>query len=143
MKTYSNLTALTVGDLMSTPVHTVRSDERLADVHGLMRMTGVRHLCVVDERGVLRGLLSDRDVSLAWCRGADTPVKKFMTYNMYWVGPDTPARDAAARMLQQKIGCLPVVDRDRRVLGIVTETDFMLVAHRALLVQEMVAAEAG
>jgi CBS domain-containing membrane protein len=139
MTVEKNLGALMVRDLMSTPVHTVPPTERLADVHGLMRLAGIRHLPVVDDGGVLLGVISDRDVNLAWSQGPDTPVRAFMTRNLQWVGPETRAREAAARMLQDRIGCLPVVDRQRRLLGIVTETDFLLVAHRALTVQLMVA----
>jgi CBS domain-containing membrane protein len=134
-----NVDTLVVSDLMSAPVHSVALDERLADVHSLMRLVGIRHLAVVDGDGVLCGVISDRDVNLAWSQGADTPVRVFMTRNLQWVSPETTAREAAARMLQDRIGCLPVVDRQRRLLGIVTGTDFLLVAHRALTVQQMVA----
>ena len=47
--------------------------------------------------------------------------------------------EAASRLLYDKIGCLPVVDRDQQVIGIVTETDFLEIAHRALTLQQMAA----
>jgi CBS domain-containing protein len=47
-------------------------------------------------------------------------------------GPDQPARLAARLMLDRKLGCLPVVDGGRRLLGIVTEADLVGLAVRWL-----------
>ena len=70
--------ALTVGDLMQTRVHTASPDDTLAHVHRQMRMSGFRHLPVVDGDRLV-GVISDRNILLAWARGAETPVRDFMT----------------------------------------------------------------
>jgi CBS-domain-containing membrane protein len=41
------------------------------------------------------------------------------------VGPETPLDDAARSLAEQKLKSLPVVDADRRVVGMLTETDFL------------------
>ena len=46
--------------------------------------------------------------------------------------PDDPADKAVAIMIEHKIGSLPVVDEEENLIGIVTETDFLQVAYRAL-----------
>jgi len=45
---------------------------------------------------------------------------------------ETPAYRAAELMIDRKIGSLPVVGDDGVMIGIVTETDFLAVAHKAL-----------
>jgi len=54
--------ALTVRDVMSTPVVTVRSDEELAVAIGLMRSHGVRRIPVVNAEGGLEGIVSVDDI---------------------------------------------------------------------------------
>lgn len=44
------------------------------------------------------------------------------------VKADTPPQTAAALMLDHKFGCLPVVDGDGRLVGIITEADFLKLA---------------
>jgi len=134
-----NARPLTVGDLMSVDVHTANETDTLEEAHKFMRMAGVRHLPVLDADAELVGILSDRDLLLGWSQGPSTKVSELMTRYAKWVHPETSARDAAGMMLNDKIGCLPVLDGDSKLVGIVTETDFMLVAHRALTIQHMVA----
>ena len=52
-------------------------------------------------------------------------VKDAMHENVETVEGSEPLRDAAARMLQRKIGCLPVVEGER-LAGILTEGDFLM-----------------
>lgn len=125
---------LRVRDVMTAKVRTVGPDDRLEDVHRLMQLAGFRHAPVVDQ-GKLVGVISDHDIYLAWSSGRDTPVGAVMTKSPRWIGADAMARDAAALLLRHKIGCLPVLDGDK-VVGIVTESDFVAMAHRALLIQE-------
>ena len=121
-----------VGDLMSRIVHTTTEMETVREAHATMRMSRIRHLPVLDARGDLIGVVSDRDLYLGWSRSAATPVSEVMTRNLQWVHPTTPALQAAERMLHDKIGCLPVVDESQKLVGIITDTDFLEVAHRAL-----------
>lgn len=130
---------LTIKDIMTTNVRCARESDTLRDVHALMRMSGFRHVPILDEDGKLSGVVSDRDIHLAWHGGPEQPVSSFMSRNAEWARPDARARDVAARMLNDKIGCVPVVDGGRKVVGIVTETDFLRVAHRALEAQEAAA----
>jgi CBS domain-containing membrane protein len=132
--------ALTVGELMSTDVHVARMGDTLEEAHKFMRMAGVRHLPVMNADDEMIGILSDRDLLLGWSQGPATAVSELMTRYTKWVHPQTTARDAAAMILADRIGCLPVLDDKRRLIGIVTETDFLLVAHRALTMLQMLAA---
>jgi CBS domain-containing protein len=132
---------LTIKDIMTENVRCARERDTLRDVHALMRMSGFRHVPIVDDEGKLTGIVSDRDIHLAWHNGNDQPVSAFMTRYTQWARPEARARDVAARMMNDKIGCMPVVDEKNHVVGIVTETDFLRVAHRALSIQEAMAEE--
>lgn len=122
---------LTVRDVMSAGAHSVVADDPIDDVYRLMKLGGIRHLPVLED-GRLVGVVSDRDILTAWSQGPETRVERVMTRVPRWIAIDAPARDAARLLLRHKIGCLPVVDANMNVVGIVTETDFLELAHRAL-----------
>lgn len=97
---------------------------------------GIRHLPVV-EGGRLVGIVSDRDLAAAHLAGAGTAlyapedpglvlprVCDLMSRDVVTVAPDDDVVVAAQRMLQHKIGSLPVVQNED-VIGIVTETDIL------------------
>lgn len=132
MSKASQMTDMTVADLMSKKVQGTRYTETIRDAHATMRMSRIRHLPVLDEEDNLIGLVSDRDLYLGWSRGPDATVAEVMSRNLQFTHPETSARDAAERMLHDKIGCLPVLDDDKNLVGILTETDYLEVAHRAL-----------
>ena len=132
----------TVADVMSTDVETVNADEDLVLAEELMRRNRFRHLPVV-RAGKLVGLMTHRDLLRAQAklltqlglaadedRALSLAVGDMMTKDVRTVAPDTPARDAAALLLDHKVGCFPVV-RDEKLVGIVTEADFLRWAMRA------------
>jgi CBS domain-containing protein len=78
------------------------------------------HLPVVDGEKRLVGIVTSWDVSKALALSKDGDLAPIMTRNVITVAPDDPA-DLAVRLLEKhNISALPVVDRDRKVLGIVT-----------------------
>ncbi len=52
-------------------------------------------------------------------------VKERMTHNPIFIRPDTPVTDAQAMMKKEKIHHLPVLDKDNRLVGLVTEKDLL------------------
>jgi acetoin utilization protein AcuB len=126
-----------VRELMTGAVITVRPETPVLDARHLMVQQRIRHLLVTDERGVLLGIVTDRDIRLNLPSQATSlsiwelnhlltklTVEKVMTQSVITVGPDREARDAAQLMLDHTIGALPVVDAGKLV-GIVTETDLL------------------
>jgi CBS domain-containing protein len=55
-----------------------------------------------------------------------------MTAPCLSVPPERPAHEAIGILIRRKIGELPVVDGAGRLVGMITETDFLAVAHEAL-----------
>jgi len=127
-----------VSELMTPKPVTVTPETPLADVFAMMEERRIRHLPVVDAEGELLGIVSQRDLvghagaglhpdAAAW--GAATVVE-VMNEAVDTVAVECCAAEAARHMLRTKRGSLPVVDRKRRVIGIVTEADFVRLAVR-------------
>lgn len=126
-----------VEQIMSKEVLTVPQDARLAQLAQLMRDKKVRHLPVVDDKGALVGIVSNRDVQRAQpslittldrgevnylldkVSAGDIMHKKVVTCS-----PRTLVEEAGRLMRPSKIGCLPVVDGGK-VVGIVTSVDLL------------------
>jgi CBS domain-containing membrane protein len=128
---------LRVRDLIEGEVRTVGRNDPVSAADALMERHRIRHLPVLDEDGGLAGVLSRRDVSRTVLQRAfgygDAArekifarllVKEVMTNRVESIGPDAPAAEAARRMMERKIGCLVVVEGER-IVGILTETDFV------------------
>ncbi len=131
---------IAVSRLMKTHVVALSPSETLATALARMVEAGVRHLPLVDRNGHLVGVVSQRDVlraidvmRTAEGKRSQLRVGDVMQREVYKVTPELPAHEAAAMMIEHKIGMLPVVDGKDRVVGIVTETDFLEVAREALL----------
>lgn len=129
-----------VRDFMTNEVVTLGRNERLAVADDVMRLGRIRHLPIVDEEGLLVGIVSQRDLFLSGLLRAlgygshaqrqildGVLVKEAMKTEVVTVSPDTPLADAARLMLEKKIGCL-LVTSGKQILGILTESDFVKLA---------------
>ena len=126
-----------VKDYMAPYPITVAPDTTLPDAHYLMNKNRIRHLPVVKD-GELVGVVTRTDILEAepsdavalkvWERQyllSKQEVQKFMTLQPHTIRPDASIAEAAALMLEKKIGCLPVVDPQRRLGGLLTESDVL------------------
>lgn len=120
----------TVGDLMTTGLVTLRKGDSVEQAGLDMKIAGIRHIPVVDERRHVVGILSDRDLKRAG--GGREQVARVMTRRVLTVTPSTEAHRAARLMMTHKIGSLPVVGDEEQLVGILTETDLLRVAWEAL-----------
>jgi len=128
-----------VKELMTEHVETVERNDELSLAEDIMKMNRVRHLPVMED-GRLVGVLSQRDLFLAALSTAmgfgekaskaflaTVPVKEVMADDLVTVAPSDDLKQAARLMSERKIGCLPVVE-DGRLVGILTESDFLKLA---------------
>jgi CBS domain-containing protein len=125
---------LRIEELMTTGVIAVRDTDTVKRADEEMKQADIRHLPVVDGRHHVVGIVSNRDLMrvLSTPEGPDRRIGEVMTRQVLTVRAETPAYRAAEMMLEHKIGSLPVVGEDGVMIGIVTETDFLAVAHNAL-----------
>ena len=135
-----------VSDLMTAEeLVTLHRSESLPSAAELMKLARIRHLPVVDDHHRLVGLVTHRDV-LAAQVGATSPlddherselqlgvrVERIMRRQVWTVRPEQPALDAARLLHDLDFGCVPVVDGERKLVGLVTEADFLGLAGRVL-----------
>jgi arabinose-5-phosphate isomerase len=105
-----------------------RPEEPLAQA---IREMGVKNLgttLVVDQEGVLTGIITDGDLRRAlekFGQIVDKPATEIMTRKPHAVGPDTLASQALEFMEQKAIMVLPVVDNQGKVIGIVHLHDLL------------------
>jgi len=127
---------------MKRQIVSVSAGDRMSTVEDIMTLGGVRHMPVVSG-GKLVGVVSERDLLRASLSNLDkagsddrraflhaVEIRTVMSSPPIVIGPRATVKRAARAMADNKIGCLPVVDDDANLIGIVTETDVLLyVAH--------------
>lgn len=129
-----------VKDIMSTEVFYVGPDKMMNRIQDVIEWNEVRHVPVVDKHGYVLGIISQRDllqtaftnVSMAdqYELLKNIPITDFMKTRVITTTPDTDLAEAAWLLIENKIGCLPVLDKQSKIIGIVTESDFVkLAAH--------------
>jgi acetoin utilization protein AcuB len=117
-----------VADVMTGKVVTLSPHHSFNDAANLMNDRYFRHCVVVDNSRKVVGVISDRDIMRALARNPNSRSKsldQIMTSNPITVKRSTPIVDAVSKIVAKRINCLPVVDDDGAVCGIVTSTDLL------------------
>ena len=125
-----------VQNWMTTDVVSVGPDTSLLKVGKLMKDHHIRRIPVVDDNGQVVGIISDRDVRDASPSKATTldmyemhyllaelKAKNIMTAKPITVKPTDTVEQAALIMLDNKVGGLPVVDDNGKLVGIISDHD--------------------
>jgi CBS domain-containing protein len=126
----------TVGQFMTQDLFTVRPDDIVDFAATIMDWRHVRHVPVEDAEGRLAGLVSHRNLLRLFAQGRvgeneKVTVGEIMDREPVVAHPDTPTVEAIRLMREKRLACLPVV-RDDKLVGIVTEHDFIIIASRLL-----------
>ena len=119
-----------VGEVMTRGVELASPDDTIQQAASRMAEldTGV---LPVGEGDRLVGMLTDRDIAVravAQGRGPDTKVREAMTPDVRYCFEDDDLDDAVRSMGEQKVRRLPVLGRDKRLVGIVSLGDVALYA---------------
>lgn len=130
-----------VGDIMTRKVITVEPGASLRAIEDGMNRFRFRHLPVVDGDGKLVGLVTHRDILLASSSlfskaraerneiiQSRFTVEDLMRVTVKTTHKDQPLAEAGRLIWDYKIGCLPVVEEDGKLIGIVTNGDFVKLA---------------
>lgn len=108
--------------------HVPAPEHSFYDAVSLIAKHSFRHFLVIDAREKLVDVVSDRDILrvLAWTTNWNiTSMSQFMARDVFTVTLDTKLSVAVGTMLSKRINCLPVVDDDNNLRGIVTSTDLL------------------
>ena len=126
-----------VDQYMNWPVLTITPQTDFHRAFDFMHSRGIHHLPVV-EGGRVVGIVAERDLLLAAANfgSAEVPVADILRGPPVCVSPDAQLKRAAMLLVINHIGSLPVLNRRKELVGIITETDIfkiaagMLHAHR-------------
>jgi len=117
---------LRVSRVMTSEVFTLPSTTLMHEVKELMRAQRISGIPIVDD-GKLVGIVS---VSSLICalegQGLDDPVSQFMAVDLVVCHAEEPVFEALKRLDETGVGRLPVVDDERRLVGILTKGDVMV-----------------
>ena len=138
-----------VGERMSRDPVVIHDDTPIDEAMKIMRDNKVRRLPVLNDKGALVGIVSERDLLYASPSPATSlsihelhylvskiTVDEVMTKDVITVSEYTPLEEAARIMADNKIGGLPVVSNGKLV-GIITETDLFKIFLELLGAREM------
>jgi len=138
-----------VHERMSRHPITITEDTPIDRALKFMRDEKVRRLPVLNKKGELVGIVSERDLLYASPSPATSlsiheihylvskiTVGKVMTRDVFTVSEYTPLEEAARIMADNKIGGLPVV-RDGKLVGIITESDLFKIFTEILGARDM------
>jgi CBS domain-containing protein len=116
---------MNVSECMSRDVRICAPDHTVREAARAMKEIDAGAL-PVGENDRLVGMITDRDIvvrAIAEDKGCDTPVREAMTKEIHYVFEDERLEDAQAKMSELKVRRLPVLNRDKRLVGIVSLGD--------------------
>ena len=127
-------------NIMSTDLFTVFADDLICYASNIMNWKRIRYIPVENKQGDFVGLLTHSNLLTYHNMLPVDPmalVEQFMIANPLTISPEAETVDALTIMRDSRVGCLPVV-KDGKLVGIVTETDFMNLSEHVVdrLVQE-------
>jgi CBS domain-containing protein len=126
-----------VSDWMTRKIVAVHASDTIARLLEVMQELRIRHLPVVGDGDRLAGLVTQRDLLHAAstflsdreeARNAvigTARVDAVMQHEIITAAPDDDLAEAGRIMLEGKLGCLPVVDGEDKLVGLLTEADFI------------------
>jgi acetoin utilization protein AcuB len=137
--------AMIAAEIMTKNPLTLQTTDSVARAIDLLQSLPIRHLPVVDERGVLIGMVSDRDLGpsmrAAFIEGAvleemEMPLAQQLIADIMSIDPVAVSEDAdvseiVATILDERVGAVPVVDASDRVTGIVSYVDVLAATYRS------------
>lgn len=131
--------SLIVEEFMTTDLFTVQKDDILEFVANLIDWRRIRYVPVEDDKKHLVGLVTMRMIFNDYSKAVNhdeevvESVEDIMIENPITIHPEASIMEAMEIMDSQKIGCLPVV-KNNRLVGIITEQNYMKIAGRLLKV---------
>ena len=114
-----------VSEVMTSDVQTVSADQTAREAASFMLRAEAGSITVCEGDKVI-GIITDRDIAVrgvAEGRGPDTPVRELMSDGIICAHEDDDVQDIARRMSQEQVRRLPVLDHDKRLVGIVSLGD--------------------
>lgn len=123
---------ITINECMTSEPYTLRETDSIINAWEIMTDKNIRHIPVTDSNNHVLGIVSQRDVLAATAPGLmqeskNIKLSDIMIRSVTVVHESDSLRQAAVYLQSHKYGCLPVVS-DNRLVGIITDSDFIAIA---------------
>jgi acetoin utilization protein AcuB len=114
-------------DIMTASVITLKSESSLEEAERLFKQHHFRHIPIISAEGKVIGILSDRDFigGIPHASLKKVLIKDKMKTNILTARPQTEIPTIAEVMIQYHIGCLPILDENGLLVGILTRGDIL------------------
>jgi len=126
-------------ELMSKKVISININAPFSEVPQKFQSAGIRHLPVIDDSGKFLGIMTEREMYKihsprklmdgTWYYDEemlnDVILKHVMIKDVFCLDPESAMGEALVYMANHKSGCIPVVDKNGALKGIVTQYDFI------------------
>lgn len=112
------LSHVIVADIMKKDIVSIQEGISIEETARVMCREGITHLPVVSQSGELAGIITSWDISKAVALKYTSP-EHIMTREVVTASPDESIESAAKKMQRKNISALPVVDANRKILGII------------------------
>ena len=135
----------TVKSIMTTNLVTLTPESSLYDAHQITKDKGIRHIPVVNDKGQIIAIatqkvlianvmqiLSDFGERAIERKEKLTDILNVAETDFDTVTADRKLVDIAEFFLMNKHGCLPVVEEDNKLVGMITSSDFVRLSARLL-----------
>lgn len=109
-----------VKDVMADFIVTIKKNQTVQDAAKKIWENSFNHLAVVSDTGELVGILTAWDISKAVAENIFDSVESVMTKKVLTCAPNEPVDLAARRLDRYGVSAMPVIDTQRKVLGIIT-----------------------
>lgn len=109
-------------DIMIKDVYTIKVGSKVALARLKMMRHGVGGLPVVDNKEILLGMITQRDIDLAGSDVSHLPVEDLMTTKLFKGNEKTTLKEIIELMVKTGIQRIPVVNHKGRLIGLVTQT---------------------
>ncbi len=125
---YADTRSLLVSDIMSSPVVTAREDESVKSIAAKMKAHEVGGIVVVDKSNAPIGMITERDIVRRLLAGTKRTLffakaRHVMSKPLLTITKEKKLEEAARYMADNKIKRLCVVDGNKKLIGIITESD--------------------
>jgi len=129
--------ALSVEEFMSTDLFTVQKDDIIELVADMMDTQKLRYIMVENVEGELIGMITSRQLLRYYLANQIRSSKKIVSANelmikdLITINPEATVEEALDLMQKNEIGCIPVV-KDKQLVGVIIEQDFLKISGRLL-----------
>lgn len=113
--------------VITTNLKTVQINQKMSEVHRIVVENQIHHVPVVDGRKLV-GMISTTDIirlNITVSNADDWSIEKVMKKNLVTIEINDTVRKATQLLSDGMFHSLPVIDKDKNLIGIITSTDLI------------------